>query len=252
MTAMQTEVEVSVESQPQRSSPGPVVAGISNSCVELRESPPHRAETFAPGTPCSQRSSQLSTEPSVSMSSITFARVSMPVAPPSEHGSETDRVVVADVELGGSMDRRLLLRSSRSRKRDRRSGSNRSQVAPESGDFDRAARLSQLEPEEKTIVAQSLERSHVHARDSSPPPPVPPRKQSASSHTALSQFTPSVTPITERSPEPSGMKHSQTFVVSLSRPPHLSPPQLSNSLQALSKPTIAPRVSSTDPNVIHV
>ncbi len=247
------EIEVSIET-PRRSPPAPAGVGISNSCVELRESPPHRPEIFATETPGSQRSSQVSTEPSVSMSSITFTRVSVLEAPPSEHGSEADQTSVFDVGMGGSIDRRLRLDSARHGERDRRSGSNRSQVAPEPAAMDHR-HLGQLEPEEKPVVIpreQSLGNRTVlnlaHGRDGAPP--VPPRKRCTSHTVTPTQFVPSVTPITETSCEPK-MRHSQTFVVSLSRPPLHSCP-LSSSLQALARPTIAPRVSSTDPNIIHV
>ncbi len=255
-SATQNEIEVSVE--PQRQSlPVSVGVGISNSCVELRESPPHRPEAFTPEMPSSQRSSQLSTEPSVSMSSITFTRVSVLEAPPSEHGSEANRSSVAGAV--GSIDRRL--RSVRGSERDRRSGSNRSQVAPESAAAPKELdhyQVGPLEPEEKTVMrprGKSLGNEGVvnHFRDdSSPPPPVPPRRRSAAHAASPAQFVPSVVPITETSPEP-GMKHSQTFTVSFSLPVQYHPQsQLSSSLLALTKPTIAPRVSNTDPNIIHV
>ena len=221
-----TQNDTAVERQP----------GISNSCVDLTEHPPHEPESFAGMDGLSsQRSSRLSTEPSVSMSSITLTRVSVSETPPS------DLTVENHVEQNQSRT-----------ERDRRS--NRSQVAPEPtlpAPLDHFPSC-QLEMEEKSVSkgrsrGRSLGTEDFYTRYN--PPPVPPRKRSAHSNPTGLPFTPTVTPITEGS-EPR-MKHSHTFIISTSPSP-CQKCKLSNSMTALTRPIIAPRISNTDPNIIHV
>lgn len=215
--------------------------GLSNSCMNLVDQPAHKPEVFSPEVPSSQRSSRISTEPSVSMCSITLRRVSVSDAL-SEPGSEAE-------SSGNSMQR-----VDRQQEPKRRS---RSQVAPEVNPTPPLLHFpSRLEAEQKAVPqprprGSSLGNNTLILQQENPPP-VPPRNRHPPSSGSIS-FSPSVTPITEDSEIGArGMKHSKTFIVSSSISNSRYQYKLSSSMSTLPRATIAPRLSNTDPNVIHV
>lgn len=242
------EVEADVPSKPGE--------GLSNSCMDLIHHPPHELETLSSGTsPSSRRSSRQSTEPSVSLGSITLTRVPVLDTPTSEGGGELNG---CDREMEGTLE---IQRGGPRVERKR----CRSQVAPEinSRTLVNHFPADQFEPEQKTVTKPAIrprgrslgnEGMQPFAVRGESPPPVPPRHRHLPSFSGSTSFIPSVTPISEgREPvHARGMTHSKTFVVPS---PVTHPRKLRNfscSTSALSMPLIEPRVSSTDPNIIHV
>ena len=219
--------------------------GLSNSCMELAVQPPHRIESFiGQGSPSSRRSNRFSSlDPRVSFLS-------------SEGGAD------------GSQGSQSLKRRSRS------------QVAPEmttpptlnnfpSGSSQQSVDDQSGSPTTSTLQTSSgqSDRSHESDHEPSPPPVPPPRHKRGASGLTQSHsihLVHRVAPATERSstevkPKPkSSLKHSNTFMVQR----HVRQKSgeggrkiertLSHSMSALSKPLIEPKVSSTNPNVIHV
>ena len=123
-------------------------------------------------------------------------------------------------------------------------------------------------PATNTLQTSSGHSDHSHDSDHEPsPPPIPPprHKRGASGLTQSHSIhlVHRVAPVTETSsrekPKPrSSLKHSNTFVIQR----HVRAKSgeggrriertLSHSMSALSKPLIEPKVSSSNPNVIHV
>ena len=223
-------------------------AGLSNSCFDLTQRPPHKLDTFAQDIPPSRRSSRQSTEPSgsVGIDSITLTRVSLVDTGALDAGSE-------EMESGTSSEPK---EGGPSRDENR---SSRCQVAPEMSHFPIHS-LRPLEPEQKAVPGTrprgkslgnggfpSSQREGSH-------PPFPSRYRSSVPTTSASfHGIFSVTPIGEhQEPGASRMKHSQTFVATSSIIPSAQHCKLSSSMSALCQPLISPRISHTDPNIIHV
>lgn len=223
--------------------------GLSNSCMELAIHPPHRIESFiGQGSPSSRHSSRFSTlDPRVS-------HISSEGMMEGSHGSSHS-----------------LKRRSRSQ-----------QVAPEMtvppslNNFPASSQQSVSglfgvagASDTNTLHTSSGHSDHSHESDHEPsPPPVPPprhkRGTSGLTQSHSIHLVHRVAPISESSqsvsqPKPkSSLKHSNTFMVQR----HVRQRSgeagrkiertLSHSMSALSKPLIEPKVSSSNPNVIHV
>ena len=221
--------------------------GLSNSCMNLTTHAPHRVESFiVDDLQSSQRSSRVSTDPSVGVGSITLTRVSMLETTPT--GCDSD----CNGHLKG-LDSSESYASQLKQHTPKRH--SRSQVAPK---LETSAPVKQfplcrahpLEMEQKSLTlpklrsksrGESLESKHCVnsmdlAHERSPPPPVPPPRHRRRSPTTANTLTgsvhyiPTVRPINEAVPPPphhgneshndvSGVsnlgkiKHSHTFVV---------------------------------------
>ena len=215
--------------------------GLSNSCVDLTHR--HVQNKFMPLSPdaASHCSSLLSNEASISMGSITLTRLSLPetagpVCPqsrPKETGKEAQ-----------------VLEKSHVTKAEAKKRSSRSQVAPESP--------SRAPP---THFPSSESHPALGDKTGTSYPVLPSRF----SHSTSTQFTRSLqipptasghSPAPVRGgyhclTEPRRIRHSKTFMDAVS--PSVRPSNLSSSLIVLPpKPVIEPKVSITDPNIIHV
>lgn len=226
--------------------------GLSNSCVDLMHHPPHKLETFSP-SPSSRRSSRQSTEPSVSLGNITLARVSVLT---SEGGGEDCDNCDRETEGGTEVQKREVVTEKKRSK---------SQVAPET--LNLTSPLTEpfeLESSSSETVKSRPRRGFsLNGGEVMQPfggrgqtlPRMPPRHRQlppTSSFSGSITFIPSVTTIVEKCSTARGLTHSKTFV-SPTRP--TCSPQLRNiscSTSALTKPLIEPRISDTNPNVIHV
>ena len=224
--------------------------GLSNSCVDLIHHPPHKLEAFSP-TPSSRRSSRQSTEPSVSLGNITLTRVSVLT---SEGGGEECDDCDGETERGAEIQKREAVTEKKRA---------RSQVAPETNLI--APLTEPFEPESsssETVKSKprrgfSLSNGEVtqsFGGRGQTLPRMPSRHRQlppTSSFSGSISFIPSVTTIVEKCSTARGLTHSKTFVA----PSPACPPQLRNiscSTSALSKPLIEPKISDTNPNVIHV
>lgn len=204
--------------------------GLSNSCCDLTHKlVQNRFDEPVAVDAVSRHSSQLSTEPSISMGCITLTRVSLsesgghPTSPPASNH-------VAKIGHPG----RSKMTSTEGRSEWKGKGS-RTQVAPEIT-CDVHSR------------AFPLSESHPHLPPRAPYPALPNRfTQSASTH-----FPP---PTTSHAPltsyhcltEPRRTRHSKTE--SMAPLPH-TPLSASTNLFP-PKPVLEPKVSATDPNTIH-
>ncbi len=203
--------------------------GLSNSCMDLAIHPPHRIETFM-DSPSSTRSSRFSTvDP-------TLIRVSFAS---SDGGAEAAM---------SSLKRR-----------------SRCKVGPEATplptDFEQLTESS-----DSVGNVETLQMCSNSDPEASPPPPIPPprtkRGSSSLTQSHSIHFVPRVTSISEddgQSKATRPLKHSNTFVVQrhnlIKRSGGFGKKierGLSHSMSALSKPMIEPKVSATDPNIIHV
>ena len=249
------------------------VVGLSNSCVDLTMYPPHRVESFAlEEYPSSQRSSQVSNEPSVGVASITLTRVSMSEATPTDcsHDFELDQYQAAQ----------------QSSKFDK--WHSRSKVAPE-GNFTitrnsipstrgqhslekKPTKLKQSPLTQSLDHPPHLQEKHSRSNDSrvslSPVPPPRHKKLNPSLPNSLHNsvhYIPSMSTVSgsglniEQGTSSLGrLKHSKTFALSRSTDPvaepHLRPhlKGFSHSMHTLSKPVIEPKLSLTNPNMVHV
>ena len=204
--------------------------GLSNSCMNLAIHPPHRIESFM-DSPVSTRSSRFSTiDP-------TLTRVSF----------ASSEGVAAEATMS-SLKRR-----------------SRSKVGPEATPL--PIDFEQLTSESSDSVGNvgTLQVHSDNDPEASPSPVPPPRTKRGSSSLTQSHsihFVPRVTSISEdngQSKIKSPLKHSNTFVVQrhnlIKRNGGFGKKierGLSHSMGALSKPMIEPKVSATDPNIIHV
>lgn len=198
--------------------------GLSNSCMNLALHPPHRIESFL-DSPTSRRSSRFSTiDPTLTR--VSFAS--------SESGTDAGM---------SSLKRR-----------------SRSQVAPES-----AVPPADFPPHADQL--SSNDTVTTGSNESEQSPVAPPRTKRASSSLTQSHsihFVPKVNSISESEQSTSlksnnSLKHSNTFVNQRQNVVKRSGDfgnkierGLSHSMSALSKPTIDPKVSTTNPNIIHV
>ena len=240
--------------------------GLSNSCVDLIHHPPHKLEAFSP-SPSSRRSSRQSTEPSVSLGNITLTRVSVLT---SEGGGEECDNCAGETERGAEIQKRdcdgETERGAEIQKREGVTENKRarSQVAPETNPI--APLTEPFEPESsssETVKSRPRRGFSLNSGEVTQPfggrgrtlPRMPSRHRQlppTSSFSGSISFIPSVTTIVEKSSTTRGLTHSKTFVAPS---PATCPPQLRNiscSTSALSKPLIEPRISDTNPNVIHV
>lgn len=215
--------------------------GLSNSCVDLTHR--HVQNKFVPPSPGagSHCSSLLSNEASISMGSITLTRLSLP---------ETASPTCPQPRPKEASRRVQVLEKSHMNKAEAKKRSSRSQVAPESPS--RAPPTHFPSSESHPDLGDKMGTAH----------PVLPQRFT---HSASTQFTRSLQlpPTTSsHSPtpvrggyhcltEPRRIRHSKTFMDAVS--PSVRPSNLSSSLIVLPpKPVIEPKVSTTDPNIIHV
>ena len=265
--------------------------GLSNSCMNLTSTAPHRVESFAADdAQSSQRSSRVSTDHSVGVDSITLTRVSMLETTPTGFDGECEG------QSTGLEVNELSLSQTR---QTSSKGRSRSQVAPELETslpvkHFPLPRTHPLEMEHKSFTLPNPKsKSRKHSQrymnameqandDSITPCPVPPPRHRKHNHVTLdSTLTGSVHVIpTDRTRddhsgchddeshgnanvESGKMKHSHTFVVqcrnqtvggAIEQQQHLRPPakSCSQSMNVLSKPLIAPKFSLTNPNIVHV
>ena len=205
--------------------------GLSNSCFDLTHKQIHN-QFEAPETESqteSQRCSQHSTEPSISMGCITLTHLSLheTAMPPSPFLPPVDPVTNTDTQ-----------RSPLLQGKNRRS---RVQVAPENA-------------ADVTPKSFPSSESQPHLTYTSPYP-VPPNRFT---HSVSAQF-PTIT--LTNSPAhvkeyqyltvPRNSRRVKTYLGTVS--PSVWQNQLSNSLNTLpAKPVLEPKISVTDPNTIHV
>ena len=228
--------------------------GLSNSCFDLSQHPPHKLDTFAQDI-SSHRDSRQSTEPtgSVGIESITLTQVSLADAGALAAGSE-------EVDSGVSLEFAVGEEQEVSKR------SSRCQVAPEASHAQLLSHFpthypSPQEPEHKTVPGTRTRGNSLGNEcfpGSQNPPPVPSRYRNSTPTTSASfhgsaSFSLSVTPISEsQEPWARKMKHSQTFMATSLIVPSAQHCKLSSSMSALCQPLISPRISHTDPNTVHV
>ena len=265
---------------------GPPGQGLSNSCMELTIHPPYTQEevlgvSLQATTLDSRRSSRNSTEPSVGIESMFLNQVSL-----SEHtGSEEEEEEEEEEKTcRGNGISKFSFRSER--------GGSRSQVAPEwttnsyshGGEF---PSRNSYEVVHKTLprsfksVSQSFSKSDTEQKShgveqSNPvceedpafivPSPVPPPRSKRWHGGYNSPYNRMATPLTSPPTSPlclatvagkTRIKHSKTFVVQTESVQCRNKMQsracgFSRSMGALSRPLIQPRISHSNPNVIHV
>ena len=286
MTVTSTDAEnVPPSKNTETQSGSPAGVGLSNSCMELTSHPPHSEEMFVSTTNTnSRRSSKNSTDHSIGIGSMLLTRVSLTVSEVELEGemAESHRLS-GNISQNSHNTPQFTVRSERGKM------NNRSQVAPawttsvpvtatcydrhsfkaEHNTLPRSFKTTSSQHELKRQSQRGVERTDSVGNDDTTPVPPPRLKRGGSSH---SHYTPSITPITETSPPPSRqsdtaigrsrMKHSRTFVTSINtdaqkKVGHKNKFQskasgISHSMGALTKPLIQPKISSSNPNVIHV
>lgn len=265
--------------------------GLSNSCMNLTSVAPHRVESFMlDNTPISssQRSSRVSADHSVGVDSITLTRVSLVETTPNGFDCEVES---QDMRLDSSQQSLPQLRVNSSKRQSRSQVAPELESSLPVRHFP-LSRTHPLEMEHKSLTLpnpKSKSRKHYQRYmnsvelagegGDSPRPVPPPRHRKHHLTSPESSLTASVHCIPtdqtgKDSPrshddkpcddnmESGKLKHSHTFVVQCQTQTvhgaieqhHLKPPSkdCSQSMNALSKPMIAPKFSLTNPNIVHV
>ncbi len=280
--ASSTDAEGVVMTDDMVGSPGQC---LSNSCMELSaHPPPHNWEMF--GTRKSRRSSQNSAEHSVGMGSVALNKVSLSKINTSEMGEEEGE----GEEWGREgLDWQSETPSHVSKPGVRSdSGAKRSQVAPacalkDSNSGGRQRRKNNYQVGHRTLPRsfktssrQDSARNSSNLEGLSPlhyrvrsdpvgeeePRPIPPprakkgsnghthtRTPSSTEHTSSSSSSPMSTDHKKR--RRPHLKHSNTFIVQDKKLGEKGC-NYSQSMGTLNKATIQPKISSSNPNVIHV
>ena len=266
--------------------------GLSNSYMELSSHPPHSESIFTLSSPPaassgSRRSSKNSTEHSVGVGTMALTRISL--SEDTAEGVEEEEEFEEEGEEGGASHRqsRSLSQSSTPKhfKSDRVRAGSRSQVAPAwpTGSSpligrSRSDRGYRYQNEHQTLPrsfksrppptglnnswnhsVRSEERGDpVGGEEAHPnPPPRLKRGQYSPTVSSLVEATHMSLPCSQTVPNtpniPAKLKHSNTFAAD-PRVKNLQAKSFgfSQSLGTLSKPLIEPKLSVSNPNVIHV